>query len=113
MIRPKDIIALAVFTTPFSFGYTNWISFKVCHGQGASRIGTDALHGFFGDARLRQKSPFAFKNCLLDVLYRLFEDARIQFVFPGLGVAGRRVHERPSSLTSATLAEPVPLVALG
>jgi hypothetical protein len=50
MIHPKDNVAPPVFTTLFAFGYTNRVSFKVCHGQGARRINTDSLDGFFGDA---------------------------------------------------------------
>jgi len=52
MVRPEDDIALSIFTTLGAFGYTNRISLKICHGQGASRIDTNALYGFFGDASL-------------------------------------------------------------
>ena len=52
MVRPKDNISLPIFTTPLAFGYTNRISFKIRHGQGASPVDTYALDGFFGDASL-------------------------------------------------------------
>jgi len=95
MIHPKDNITLPIFTTPFAFGYTDRVSFKVRHGQGAGRIDTDTLDGFFGNASIRQKSPCTFRNCPPDALCRLFEDARIQFVFPGRGFASRSVNQLP------------------
>ena len=52
MVRPENNIALPIFTTLLAFGYTDRISFKICHGQGAGRIDANALYGFFGDASL-------------------------------------------------------------
>jgi hypothetical protein len=52
MVRPKDDIELSISTIFLTFDYTKLISFKVCHGQGASRIATGTLHIFFGDASL-------------------------------------------------------------
>jgi hypothetical protein len=82
-VRPEDDIAFSVFNTRLAIGYADWIPFEVRDGQATRRILADAPRRLIRDARIQQKGPFAFHNCLPDVLCRLLEDAGIRFVPPG------------------------------